>query len=218
MCQPHQLWIFPDFSRIRDESDSRRRLQNAMVLQQITEEEYLSLHEAVGRFHSLTARGNQCCSMVIRRIHAPVSVVWSVVRRFDEPQTYKHFIRSCFMRGDGNVGSMREVRVVSGLPAERSTERLEILDDERHIISFRVVGGVHRLNNYRSVTTLHDRIINGRPGTIVIESYVVDVPENNSRDDTCVFADTIVKLNLASLAQVSEDSARHHEGRGSPGI
>lgn len=44
------------------------------------------------------------------------------------------------MRGDGRVGSIREVVVISGLPASTSTERLEVLDDEKHVLSFSVVG------------------------------------------------------------------------------
>lgn len=218
MCQPHQLWIFPDFARgFQDgdgESESRQRLQKAMVAEgAIGEEEdqYLQhnhhLHEAVGRYHSMRVTGNQCRSMVVKRVGAPVSTVWSMVRRFDCPQRYKRFIHHCSMQGDGNVGSTRHVRVISGLPAATSTERLEILDENRHIISFRVVDGDHRLQNYRSITTLHDCPVNGRPGTIVIESYVVDVPSGNNREETCLFADTIVRCNLQSLARMSEHSA-----------
>lgn len=96
---------------------------------------------------------------------------------------------------------------MSGLPAASSTERLEILDDEQHVLSFSVVGGVHRLNNYRSVTTLHASP-NGN-GTVVVESYVVDVPAGNTKEDTCSFIETIVRCNLQSLAQIAEKMARH---------
>lgn len=168
------------------------------------------LQETVGRYHSDTQdRGEECrcSSLLVQRVEAPVSVVWSLLRRFDEPQIYKQFVRSCLIRGEGDlrvkVGCLREVRVVSGLPATRSTERLEILDGERHILSFSMVGGDHRLNNYRSITTVHERLINGRPGTVVIESYVVDVPQGNTKEETCLFSDTIVKRNLQSLARVS---------------
>ncbi|KAL0452688.1 UNVERIFIED_CONTAM: Abscisic acid receptor PYL4 [Sesamum latifolium] len=127
------------------------------------------------------------------------------------PQAYKHFLKSCHVIvGDGDVGTLREVRVVSGLPAESSTERLEILDDERHVMSFSVVGGDHRLHNYRSVTTLHAAPPppSGGGGTVVVESYVVDVPPGNTRDETCAFVDTIVKCNLQSLAQIAENLAK----------
>jgi hypothetical protein len=40
---------------------------------------------------------------------------------------------------------LREVNVKSGLPATRSTERLELLDDNEHILSVKFVGGDHRL-------------------------------------------------------------------------
>ncbi|KAL2479399.1 Abscisic acid receptor PYL4 [Abeliophyllum distichum] len=164
----------------------------------------------IARYHTQTVSPNQCCSAVIQEISAPVSTVWSVVRRFDNPQAYKHFVKSCHVIvGNGNVGTLREVHVISGLPAVNSTERLEILDDERHVMSFSVVGGDHRLVNYRSVTTLHPAA-NGGGGTVVIESYVVDIPQGNTREDTCVFADTIVKCNLQSLAQIAENSARRN--------
>ncbi|CAL0307574.1 unnamed protein product [Lupinus luteus] len=158
--------------------------------------------------HAHVVGPNQCCSVVIQHIDAPISAVWSVVRRFDNPQGYKHFVKSCHVvTTDGDdgirVGAIREVLVISGLPAESSRERLEILDDERHVISFSVVGGDHRLRNYRSLTTLHG---DGDGGTIVIESYVVDVPHGNTKEETCVFVDTIVRCNLQSLARKSQVS------------
>lgn len=214
MCQPHQLWRFPDFSKIRDQTDSIRCTQppnsaSEMLKRLVKEEEYECLKDVVGRYHNHSVGYGRCCSMVVQRIRATVEDVWSVVRRFDKPQTYKHFIRSCSMRGDGTVGSIRELRVVSGLPAERSTERLEILDDDRHVLSFRIVGGDHRLENYRSYTTLHEICdADGKAGAMVIESYAVDVPEGNSPEDTCLFADTIVKCNLQSLAHISEQLPR----------
>ncbi|CAJ1971058.1 unnamed protein product [Sphenostylis stenocarpa] len=157
-----------------------------------------SVPEAVGRHHAHAVGPGQCCSVVIQAIEAPISVVWPVVRRFDNPQGYKHFVKSCnVVAGDGiRVGALREVRVVSGLPAVSSTERLEILDDERHVMSFSVVGGDHRLRS------------NG--GTVVIESYVVDVPPGNTKEETCVFVDTIVRCNLQSLAQIAETMASQH--------
>ena len=87
---------------------------------------------------------------------------------------------------------------MSGLPAVSSTERLEILDEERYVISFSVVGGDHRLENYRSVTTLH---ASDDEGTVVVESYVVDVPPGNTEEETLSFVDTIVRCNLQSLAR-----------------
>ncbi|PWA50265.1 PYR1-like 6 [Artemisia annua] len=97
--------------------------------------------------HTHAVGPNQCSSAVVQTISAPVDAVWSVVRRFDNPQAYKHFLKSCHViLGDGDVGSLREVHVVSGLPAGSSTERLEILDDEQHVLSFSVVGGDHRIH------------------------------------------------------------------------
>eukprot|EP00253_Pinus_taeda_P011033 PITA_11033 len=158
-----------------------------------------------GQKSGLQGRNSSWCSSVlVHQVEAPVSVVWSLVRRFDQPQIYKHFVSNCFIRGDLKVGCLREVRVVSGLPATSSTERLDILDEERHILSFGIVGGDHRLINYRSITTLHERLINGKPSTLVIESYVVDVPQGNTREETCLFVETIIETNLRSLARISK--------------
>ncbi|XP_024385413.1 uncharacterized protein [Physcomitrium patens] len=108
--------------------------------------------------HSQTVELNQCGSILMQQIHAPIEVVWSIVRSFGSPQIYKKFIQACILTvGDGGVGSIREVFLVSGVPATSSIERLEILDDEKHVFSFRVLKGGHRLQNYRSVTTLHEQ-------------------------------------------------------------
>ncbi|PWA74988.1 Polyketide cyclase/dehydrase [Artemisia annua] len=58
------------------------------------------------------------------------SKVWSLVRRFDQPQKYKPFVSKCTMLGDLNIGSVREVNAKSGLPATTSTERFERLDEK----------------------------------------------------------------------------------------
>ena len=57
------------------------------------------------------------------------------------------------------------------------------------------MGGEHMLSNYRSITNLHERLIKGKPRTIVIESYAVDVPQGNTKEDTCLLVDTINKSN-----------------------
>jgi abscisic acid receptor (PYR/PYL family) len=38
----------------------------------------------------------------------------------------------------------------------------------------------------------------------VIESFVVDVPDGNTKDETCYFVEAVIKCNLTSLAEVSE--------------
>ncbi|GAB2221933.1 hypothetical protein Drorol1_Dr00013129 [Drosera rotundifolia] len=81
--------------------------------------------------------------------------VWSLVRRFDKGQKYKPFISRCVVQGNLEIGSLREVDVKSGLPATTSTERLELFDDNEHILSSSIVGGDHRLKNYSSTVSLH---------------------------------------------------------------
>ncbi|XP_022145534.1 abscisic acid receptor PYL4-like [Momordica charantia] len=168
--------------------------------------------ESVAVYHTHAVGPTQTCSAVVQEIAAPVSTVWSVVRRFDNPQAYKHFVKSCHVvGGDGDVGTLREVHVVSGLPAACSTERLEILDDEQHILSFSMIGGDHRLANYRSVTTLHPSPADGGNRTVVVESFVVDTPPGNTKEETTVFVDTIVRCNLQSLAQLAENLNRRNQ-------
>lgn len=42
---------------------------------------------------------------------------------------------------------------------------------------------------------------------MVIESFVVDVPDGNTRDETCYFVEALIRCNLSSLADVSERMA-----------
>ncbi|KAL9334695.1 hypothetical protein Peur_071876 [Populus x canadensis] len=166
------------------------------------ESEYIRRHHKHGDLAD-----HQCSSALVKHIKAPVHLVWSLVRRFDQPQKYKPFISRCVVLGNLEIGSLREVDVRSGLPATTSTERLELLDDDEHIFSIRIVGGDHRLKNYSSVISLHPEIIDGRPGTLVIESFVVDVPDGNTKDETCYFVEALIKCNLKSLADISESHA-----------
>jgi abscisic acid receptor (PYR/PYL family) len=108
------------------------------------------------------------------------------------------------MGGELEIGSVREVNVKSGLPATTSTERLEQFDDTEHILGIRIVGGDHRLKNYSSIITVHPDCKDGRPGTTVIESFAVDVPEGNTEDETCYFVEAVIQCNLKSLTDISE--------------
>ncbi|KAL8119433.1 hypothetical protein AgCh_016813 [Apium graveolens] len=64
------------------------------------------------------------------------------------------------------IGSVREVNVKSGLPATKSTERLELLDDTKHILGVKIVGGDHRLkNNVLDLWSLFDFLMPGFLGT-----------------------------------------------------
>ncbi|KAG6405372.1 hypothetical protein SASPL_132961 [Salvia splendens] len=188
-------------------SESTVESHHVAVPPGLTPEEFEDLKPAVAEFHNYRVNAGQCSSILAQRVHAPPQDVWSIVRRFDKPQTYKHFIKSCSVR-EGftvRVGELRDVAVISGLPAATSTERLDILDDERRVTGFSIIGGDHRLRNYRSVTSVHE--LPGGNSTIVLESYAVDVPEGNTEEDTRLFADTVVKLNLQKLASVAEARA-----------
>ncbi|GFP99573.1 abscisic acid receptor pyl8 [Phtheirospermum japonicum] len=51
------------------------------------------------------------------------------------------FVNRCFVQGNMEISTLREVDVKSGLPATTSTERLELLDDDEHILSDKIIGG-----------------------------------------------------------------------------
>ncbi|GFQ03505.1 abscisic acid receptor pyl4, partial [Phtheirospermum japonicum] len=129
---------------------------------------------------------------VSQHISAPVPTRW--VRRPAASTTaglQSTLVKSCHViPRDGDVRTLREVRTVHHLRlrGSSSTERLEILDDERHVISLQRRRADHRLANYR----------------------VVDVPQGNTKEETCVFVDTIVKCNLQSLAQIAENLDRRN--------
>lgn len=187
-------------------------MNNNSIPQGLTPDEYSQLQPLINAYHMFDEMPNTCTSLITQRIDAPAHVVWPLIRRFDNPQRYKHFIKSCNMIGDGGVGSIREVNVISGLPASTSTERLELVDDEKHILSFRVVGGEHRLNNYLSVTSVNEfNKGDDKVYTIVLESYIVDIPQGNTVDDTKMFTDTVVKLNLQKLGVVAMASLHGNE-------
>eukprot|EP00252_Welwitschia_mirabilis_P026143 TRINITY_DN8426_c0_g1_i1.p1 TRINITY_DN8426_c0_g1~~TRINITY_DN8426_c0_g1_i1.p1 ORF type:complete len:176 (-),score=43.23 TRINITY_DN8426_c0_g1_i1:409-936(-) len=158
----------------------------------------------IERHHKHELQENQCSSFLVKHIRAPVHLVWSIVRTFDQPQKYKPFVHSCTVRGGTGVGCIRNVNVKTGLPATASTERLEKLDDTEHVLTIKILGGDHRLQNYSSTITLHPEVLDGRPGTMVIESYVVDIPRGNTKEETRFFVEALVKCNLKSLADVSE--------------
>ncbi|XP_042950916.1 abscisic acid receptor PYR1-like isoform X1 [Carya illinoinensis] len=180
----------------------------------LTQAEFDELKRLVTDFHTYTLGPGQCSSLLAQRINAPLHAVWSLVRRFDHPQTYKHFIKSCTVKENFRmtIGCTRDVNVISGLPADTSTERLDMLDEDQHVTGFSIIGGEHRLRNYRSVTSVHGFHHDGKIWTVVLESYIVDVPEGNTEEDTRLFADTVVKLNLQKLASVAEAMARDGDG------
>ncbi|XP_057531437.1 abscisic acid receptor PYL10-like [Amaranthus tricolor] len=171
--------------------------------------------EFINKYHmQLDVGANQCSSILTKHIKAPVHIVWSLVRRFDQPQKYKPFVSECILTGDFKVGTVREVNVRSGLPATTSTEILELLDDEQHIFGVRIMGGDHRLRNYTSKITVHPEKIDGKPGTLLIESFVVDIPDGNTREETYCFVQSLINCNHNCLAEVSEKMALHSGNSG----
>ncbi|KAL0296534.1 UNVERIFIED_CONTAM: Abscisic acid receptor PYL1 [Sesamum radiatum] len=105
------------------------------------------------------------------------------------------------LEGRGPQGRQRHLGLAGGHQHReaRHTGRRAARDGLQHH------RGDHRLRNYRSVTTVHE-VERREVGivTVVLESYVVDVPEGNTEEDTRLFADTVVKLNLQKLASVAE--------------
>ncbi|RWV96630.1 hypothetical protein GW17_00040643 [Ensete ventricosum] len=72
------------------------------------------------------------------------------------------------------------------------------------------------LQNYSSIITAHPETIDGRPATLVMESFVVDVPDGNTKEETCYFVEALIKCNLNSLAQLSERLAAADEDYAEP--
>ncbi|CAN6547159.1 unnamed protein product [Malus baccata var. baccata] len=180
------------------EQDEAEEAQHHRTLMSgLTQDEVDELKQFVNEFHKYQVGLGKCSSLLAQRVHAPPDIVWSVVRRFDQPQTYKHFIWSCNVK----EGFKMTVRCT------RDVNRLDLLDEDRHVTSFSIIGGEHRLRNYRSVTTVHGFDRDGKIWTVVLESYIVDLPDGNSEEDTRLFADTVVKLNLQKLASVTEGLA-----------
>ncbi|GMI82298.1 PYR1-like 11, regulatory components of ABA receptor 5 [Hibiscus trionum] len=139
------------------------------------------------QYHTPKLSSNQCGSSLVQTIDAPLPLIWSVIRRFDNPQAYKQFVKSCKLSaGNGSIENIREVMVVSGLPAASSTERLDELDDECHVMMVSIIGGDHRLS--RTWWTSRRGIARRIPAD-------------------CCFADMIIACNLRSLARVTEKMA-----------
>ncbi|KAG2298764.1 hypothetical protein Bca52824_035236 [Brassica carinata] len=169
-------------------------MDSSPVVKSLTDEEHKTLELVINSYHQFEPDLTTCTSLVAQRIDAPASVVWPLIRRFDNPQRYKHFVKSCRrVSGDDGVRSVREVTVISGLPASTSTERLEFLDDDHHALSFRVF-----LNQD-----------SGKVYTVVLESYTVDIPEGNTAEDIKMFVDTVVNLNLQKLRVIATAAPTH---------
>lgn len=66
----------------------------------LTEAEFSELTQFVLEFHRYSVGQGKCSSLLAQRVHGPRAVVWSIVRRFDKPQVYKHFIKACSVDPD----------------------------------------------------------------------------------------------------------------------
>ncbi|XP_074267348.1 abscisic acid receptor PYL12-like [Silene latifolia] len=147
----------------------------------------------------------KCSYTLEKTINAPLDIVWSIVRQFNNPKAYRFFIRSCSSSTSASGDDVyRKISHVSGFPAKTSVERLDLLDDEMHVMVFSLVGGdqSRRLVNYQGVISVHEDGYTKK--TVVREKYTVDVAEDDDVEDVRVFVDTIVGLNLKSLARVAE--------------
>ncbi|KAF2305327.1 hypothetical protein GH714_003712 [Hevea brasiliensis] len=135
----------------------------------------------ISKYYAPILSPNQCGSSLIQTIDAPLPLVWSIIRQFDNPQAYKQFVKSCeILSGNGRgIGSVRELKIISGLAAKRSAERLDNLDDESYVMMVSIIGGDHKLENYKSTISLHEIAGDEEKGrkTAVIESSLATVTE-----------------------------------------
>lgn len=53
-------------------------------------------HEFLRKHHNHEVGEKQCSSYLVKRIKAPIDLVWSLVRRFDQPQSYVPFVTHCY--------------------------------------------------------------------------------------------------------------------------
>ncbi|CAA6672829.1 unnamed protein product [Spirodela intermedia] len=158
-------------------------------------EEELSVLETLIRthHHEPDQPAGTCTSLITQRIDAPLGAVWSIVRRFDQPERHKHLIKSCAVtQDDGGVDSVRELAVISGLPASTSIDRLEMLDERGTSSAF----GSSAVSTTSRTTGPSPPPPSSPAG---LESYVVDIPKGNTKEDMRMFIDTIVKLKLQNL-------------------
>ncbi|XP_065866361.1 abscisic acid receptor PYL11-like [Euphorbia lathyris] len=166
------------------------------------------------KYHSPNLSRNQCGSSKVQTFDAAaLPLVWSIIKQFDNPRSYKGFIKTCtILAGDGTgVGSVRELELVSGLAGKTITEKLDDLDDDSCLMIVSRIGGDDMLENYKSTITLHEseKDEHGISKTVLIESYVVDIPSWSCEEDTCYFVDTIIGFNLRSLAKLITTLASH---------
>ncbi|KHN29726.1 Abscisic acid receptor PYL2 [Glycine soja] len=74
----------------------------------LTPEEFSELESIINTHHKFEPSPEICSSIIAQRIDAPAHTVWPLVRSFENPQKYKHFVKSCNMRsGDGGGGGIR---------------------------------------------------------------------------------------------------------------
>jgi abscisic acid receptor (PYR/PYL family) len=104
--------------------DEQEQLQKVQVTEKLT----------LLKYHRNIFQKTECGSTLIQKINAPVEVVWGILASFENPQSYSNFVKSCsLVSGDGSPGSVREVKMISGLPVTTSIEKLEVLDKENHV-------------------------------------------------------------------------------------
>ncbi|KAH6555171.1 hypothetical protein KP509_1Z276300 [Ceratopteris richardii] len=134
----------------------------------ITAEEEAALIE---RYHRNNIAPGQTCKVQTKRINAPIETV---------------NITRCEIINDivpDTIGCIRRVEIIPGMSVKESVERLHTFDEINYQIGFELIGGDLGLEHFRSLITLHPDIENGQPGTLVIDSYAVDVPEGRSESE-----------------------------------
>ncbi|KAJ0970812.1 hypothetical protein J5N97_018771 [Dioscorea zingiberensis] len=106
-----------------EEVTSKSEAEKASEMDEIpaglTVEEYAELKPTIEAHHQYRVGPGRCSSLLAQRVKAPAARVWAVVRRFDRPQVYKHFIRSCSIPGGSEirVGCLRKIYILDGMLA-----------------------------------------------------------------------------------------------------
>eukprot|EP00897_Mesotaenium_endlicherianum_P009879 jgi/Mesen1/891/ME000115S00012 len=110
------------------------------------------LANSVLTLHKHSASQNHVHGMVMQRAYSPPDVVWSYLSKFSRPQCWRSLVlHSEQVYGDVDdtqVGHMRKVTYISGLPGTWDQEMLHTFDEKRGLFGYTVFDGDFNMNAY----------------------------------------------------------------------
>ena len=88
-------------------------------------------------------------------INAPISVVWNVLRNFNDHDSWHPAVRHSHIENTlyaDQVGAIRNFQLMGG---ERVREQLLTLSDQKHSFRYRIIESDVPLQNYTAEVSLH---------------------------------------------------------------